>query len=138
MQSFFLFFFYLVVKDDTFRKQALRGCEFWFDCRTGIAGSFVFNLFCFAVLRTILCCFFWISMVFSDVLEEHFLNERYCEQVWRILNEKKQDVVIVELHKDSLSLLNDTASSGSGGDSHDIIGSSDSVRDFKFDLICFF
>lgn len=77
-------------------------------------------------------------MVFSDVLEEHFLNERYCEQVWRILNEKKQDVVIVELHKDSLSLLNDTASSGSVGDSHDVIGSSDSVRDFKFDLFCFF
>ncbi|EOA27089.1 hypothetical protein CARUB_v10023186mg [Capsella rubella] len=84
-----------VVKDDTCRKQTLRGCEFWFDCRT-------------------------------DVLEEHFQNERYCEKVWRILNEKKQDVVIVELDKDAISLQNDTASSGSG-DSH-AIGSSDSDK----------
>ncbi|CAH8385427.1 unnamed protein product [Eruca vesicaria subsp. sativa] len=76
----------LVVKDDTFRKLPLRGCEFWFDFRT-------------------------------DVLEESFQIERYCELVWRILNEKKQVVEIDELDKD-------VASSGNG----DIGGSSDSDK----------
>ncbi|XP_010505939.1 PREDICTED: uncharacterized protein LOC104782647 [Camelina sativa] len=87
-----------VVKDDTFRKQTLRGCEFWFDYRT-------------------------------DVLEENFQNEWYCELVWRLLNEKKQDVVvIVELDKDPLSLQNDTASSGSGDSQHPTGSSSDSDK----------
>lgn len=32
----FVFFLFVVVQqDDTFRKQTLRRCEFWFDCRTG-------------------------------------------------------------------------------------------------------
>ncbi|KAL0896566.1 hypothetical protein Bca101_080527 [Brassica carinata] len=74
----------LVVKEDTFRKPPLRGCEFWFDSR-------------------------------SDVLEESFQIERYCEQVWTILNEKKK---IDELGKDVAS------ASGSG----DIGGSSDSDK----------
>lgn len=67
-------------------------------------------------------------LLLLDVLEENFQNERYCELVWRILNEKKkQDAEIDELDKDSVSLQNDMASSGSG-DSRDL-GSSDSVRD---------
>lgn len=32
---FFTFWLWLVVKDDAFRKPPLRGCEFWFDFRTG-------------------------------------------------------------------------------------------------------
>jgi hypothetical protein len=27
---------FVVVQDDTFRKQTVRRCEFWFDFRTGI------------------------------------------------------------------------------------------------------
>ncbi|VVB03029.1 unnamed protein product [Arabis nemorensis] len=59
------------------------------------------------------------EVVNFDVLEENFQNERYCELVWRILNEKKQIVEIDELDKDM-------ASSGTG-DSRDI-GSSDSDK----------
>lgn len=33
--TLFFFFSFLVVQGDTFRKQTLRGCEFWFDFRTG-------------------------------------------------------------------------------------------------------
>ncbi|CAA7057172.1 unnamed protein product [Microthlaspi erraticum] len=87
-----------VVQDDTFRKQILRGCEFWFDFRT-------------------------------DVLEVNFQNERYCELVWRILTEKKQDAEMIELDKDSASLQIEMASSGTAtGDSHDVITSSDSDK----------
>ncbi|CAE6043365.1 unnamed protein product [Arabidopsis arenosa] len=90
----------VVQQDDTFRKQTLRRCEFWFDCRT-------------------------------DVLEENIQNEKYCEQVWRILTEKKkkkQVVAIAELEERvSVSVQNDTASSGSGGDLHEI-DSSDSDK----------
>jgi len=88
-----------VVQDDTFRKQTVRRCEFWFDFRT-------------------------------DVLEENFQNEKYCELVWRILTEKKRQVTeIAELERVSVSVSaqNDTASSGSGGDLHEI-DSSDSDK----------
>lgn len=57
------------------------------------------------------------------MLEENFQNERYCELVWRILTEKKQDAEIIELDKDSVSLQNDLASSETGGDSLDITSS---------------
>lgn len=90
---------FVVVQDDTFRKQTVRRCEFWFDFRT-------------------------------DVLEENFQNEKYCELVWRILTEKKRQVTeIAELERVSVSVSaqNDTASSGSGGDLHEI-DSSDSDK----------
>jgi len=76
-------------------------------------------------------------LLFLDVLEENFQNEKYCELVWRILTEKKRQVTeIAELERVSVSVSaqNDTASSGSGGDLHEI-DSSDSVRDFKKYLI---
>ncbi|KAL1206859.1 hypothetical protein V5N11_001878 [Cardamine amara subsp. amara] len=91
----------LVVEDDTFRKQTMRGCEFWFDCRT-------------------------------DVLEENFQNEKYCELVWRILSEKKQDVEIDEVDKVSVSIQNDMVSSGSGGS--DDVDSSDSDKTLSASL----
>ncbi|KAL0754114.1 hypothetical protein Bca101_091782 [Brassica carinata] len=59
-------------------------------------------------------CEFWFDFR-TDVLEEGFQIERYCELVWTILNEKKQVAEILELDKD-------VASSGSV----DIGGSSDS------------
>nr|AAB84337.1 hypothetical protein [Arabidopsis thaliana] len=94
------------VQDDTFRKQTVRRCEFWFDFRT-------------------------------DVLEENFQNEKYCELVWRILTEKKRQVTeIAELERVSVSVSaqNDTASSGSGGDLHEI-DSSDSILT-RSNLLC--
>lgn len=51
-------------------------------------------------------CEFWFDFR-TDVLEESFQIERYCEIVWAILNEKKRVDEIVELDKD-------VASSGSG------------------------
>lgn len=66
------------------------------------------------------------------MLEENFQNEKFCELVWRILTEKKKKQVaeIAELERVSVSLQNnDTASSESGGDLHEI-DSSDSVRYF--------
>lgn len=69
------------------------------------------------------------------MLEEKFQNEKYCELVWRILNEKKKPVVeIDELDKDSVSIQNDMGSSRSG-DSLDI-GSSDSVQRLLLGLVC--
>jgi hypothetical protein len=69
-------------------------------------------------------------LLFLDVLEENFQNEKYCELVWRILTEKKRQVTeIAELERVSVSVSaqNDTASSGSGGDLHEI-DSSDSDK----------
>ncbi|ESQ52875.1 hypothetical protein EUTSA_v10016632mg [Eutrema salsugineum] len=58
----------------------------------------------------------------TDVLEEEYQNEKYCEQVRRILDGKKQDTESNELDKVSDSLQKDMASSGAG-DSPEIVSS---------------
>ncbi|CAN8317861.1 unnamed protein product [Cochlearia groenlandica] len=52
----------------------------------------------------------------TDVLEENFQNQMYCEQVWRILNEKKK----TKKKKVDLVLSQDDVASSGSGDSLDV------------------
>ncbi|KAL0650540.1 hypothetical protein Bca4012_093231 [Brassica carinata] len=75
-------------------------------------------------------CEFWFDFR-TDVLEEGFQIERYCELVWTILNEKKQVAEILELDKD-------VASSGSvdiGGSSDSETAANDAITVEKMEIL---